>query len=392
MIDCILHLVNYGWPHIDGYTVRTSGLVTAQHRDLGLDTRVTTGPFAAFARAGDPDFSTDAWHDGQLTVGRTTGWERPGLGLAPISRASTADELVGIAKATDAQLIHVHHPHYLAAPARLAADRLGIPMVYELRCFNGDYDLDRRNPYFSRIRGPLFNRHEYRQARAADAVVTISDGLADRLTGEGGVDDVTIVRNSVDTTVFVPGQSSTARSEDRVVVGYATTFEPIESLDVLIDALAIARSTLRAELDLHAVIAGTGRDADRIRAHRDAVADAAWLDLPGFVPFSTMPAFLDALDVFVVPRGDAAVVQHTTPLKPLEALACGVPVVSTDLPALHELFGDHPAVRFTGTDAASMAEGIVAEARARRRADPADLDRAWRTEVEKYRPIYERLS
>jgi len=391
MIERVVHLVNYGWPHIDGYTVRTSGLVTAQRRELGLDTQVVTGPYEAFARAGDPEFSTEAWHDGQQTIGRTTSWERPGLGLAPVSKKTMADDLVDLVRAADVQLIHVHHPHYLAAPARIAADRLGIPMVYEVRCFNGDYDLDRRNPYFSKVRGPLFNRNEYQQARAADAVVTISDGLAERLRSVG-VDDVSVVRNSVDTAVFVPGEAATPRPTDRVTVGYATTFEPIESLDVLIDALVVARRTLRGELDLHAVIAGTGRDAERIRAHRDDVASADWLDLPGFVPFSTMPAFLDALDVFVVPRGEAAVVQHTTPLKPLEALACGVPVVSTDLPALHELFGDHPAVRFTGTDAESLAAGIVEEARARHRADPADLDRSWRNEVQKYRPIYERLS
>ena len=33
----VLHVLNYGWPHIDGYTVRSSGLITAQAQHLGLE-------------------------------------------------------------------------------------------------------------------------------------------------------------------------------------------------------------------------------------------------------------------------------------------------------------------------------------------------------------------
>ena len=83
-------------------------------------------------------------------------------------------------------MIHAHHPHYVGAAARWVADRLGLPMVYELRCFNGDYDLNPDSAY-SRLRRRYMNRWEHRVAAAADAVVTISDGLAQRIIA-GGAD------------------------------------------------------------------------------------------------------------------------------------------------------------------------------------------------------------
>jgi glycosyltransferase involved in cell wall biosynthesis len=43
------------------------------------------------------------------------------------------------------------------------------------------------------------------------------------------------------------------------------------------------------------------------------------------------------LDVFAVPRTDERVCNLVTPLKPVEAMASGVPVVSSDLMAMREL-------------------------------------------------------
>ncbi len=383
----VLHLVNYGWPRIDGYTVRTSGLVTAQREQLGWDVRVATGPFPPFTASTDEAFTTSAWGPGQPVLGDTRPWERPGLGVAPAASTSLARELGRVLEADPVDVLHVHHPHPLFGPARRVADRHGIPVVYEVRCFNGDYDLDRRHPWFRHVRGPLYNRLEARALRAADVAVTISDGLAERIR-RLGVERVHVVRNSVDGARFAdPGDRRPARP-GVARVGYATSFEPIESLDVLVEALVIARDRLAGEVELQAVIAGGGRTFDDVRAQRDAAGAAGWLELPGFVPYHRMPALLADLDLFVVPRGAAAVVRDTTPLKPLEALAAGTPVLSTDLPALRELLGAHPDVRFVGTSATELAEGVVAGVRAGARADPDAVDRSWTTEVSAYEAVY----
>ncbi len=164
----------------------------------------------------------------------------------------------------------------------------------------------------------------------------------------------------------------------------------MENLDAMADAAANLK---RQGVDLRVILAGTGRDWNRVKRVIEAKGVAGVVELPGFVPYSTMPDWYRGLDLFVVPRGRSELTVSTTPLKPLEALACGVPVLCSDLPAMRELlqgFGDK--VRFvepTGTDIASAVTTLDAE---RWGQGPVDLgERAWSREITKYEDIYGRL-
>ena len=42
----LLHVLNYGWPHLDGYTARSIGLIAAQRRTLGLNVAVADLPLS----------------------------------------------------------------------------------------------------------------------------------------------------------------------------------------------------------------------------------------------------------------------------------------------------------------------------------------------------------
>ena len=208
----VLHVLNYGWPYIDGYTTRSIGLTTAQRRHLdGVHVNVATSPFAPLAQSVDERFRTDAWNpEQQIRAVRRRGeraletpaWERAAVGLAPVTAARFEAELESVIRRTATDVVHVHHPHYVADVALRVAARLGLPAVYELRCFNGNYDLGTRSPYRT-ARGRWQNALEFALARDASATVTISDGLAERLRREGVADEnLFVVRNSVDTSRF----------------------------------------------------------------------------------------------------------------------------------------------------------------------------------------------
>lgn len=251
--------------------------------------------------------------------------------------------------------------------------RAGIVDVLELRRFNGYYDLGTDSAW-STARGRLQNRLEFGLAREASATVTIADGLADTLRGAGVTDDrLFIVRNSVDTSRFAaagrgPGfarrRAAGARAPTLLRVGYATTFERMENLDEAVRAAALAAPRLADRgVRLELVLAGTGRDHARIAALVKEIGIAGIVSLPGLVPYGGMPDFYRSLDLFLVPRGAHAVSMDTTPLKPLEALACGCPMIVTDLPAMRELVAHRQDVRFTATDAAAMSEALIGACR-----------------------------
>ncbi len=397
----VLHVLNYGWPHVDGYTARSIGLIAAQRRTLGLEVAVATSPFAPLAKSSDPDFVTPEWAPDLQSraatldaAGRPIGpktWERPDVGLSPATSAMFQRELSAIAARFKPDLIHTHHPHHIARTALRVARERGVPGVYEIRCLNGDYDLDARNPYYL-ARGRLRNALEFTLCRQASAVVTIGRGLAERLKAAGAPSDrVFVVRNSVDQTVFKPNPGTKPDVDDgRLRVGYATTFEKIENLDGAVRAAGLAaKAVARTGRRLRMILAGTGRDWPRIRALVDEMGLQDVVELPGFVPYGRMPDFYRSLDLFLVPRKAAAVAKDTTPLKPLEAAACGLPLLVSDLPAMRELLGDAPAARYVRPDAAAMAEALAAFARKPWAGGLDVSDRTWVREVEKYRAVYD---
>ena len=66
------------------------------------------------------------------------------------------------------------------------------------------------------------------------------------------------------------------------------------------------------------------------------------------------------IDLFVVPRIEDRAARLVTPLKPLEAMAMGLPMIASDLPALRELVapGERGEV-FSPGDSTALAQLIL---------------------------------
>jgi glycosyltransferase involved in cell wall biosynthesis len=73
----------------------------------------------------------------------------------------------------------------------------------------------------------------------------------------------------------------------------------------------------------------------------------------GYVPAEDLPALMSGAEVFVYPS-----LGEGFGLPPLEAMACGVPVVCSNAPALPEVVGD-AAILVPPTDVAALEEAIM---------------------------------
>lgn len=108
-----------------------------------------------------------------------------------------------------------------------------------------------------------------------------------------------------------------------------------KGLDLLLDAwMQLCRE--RPEQDLRLWLIGTGSDAIKLRDRLDAqpLRGVTWIDR--FVHDRLqMQQYLSAADVYTMPSR-----QEGFPVAPIEAMACGLPIVATDAPGIPDILED----------------------------------------------------
>ncbi len=159
-----------------------------------------------------------------------------------------------------------------------------------------------------------------------------------------------VVYNGVDTDRFAPGivsRSAQGLPRTRYVIGTVGALRPEKAHTHLVRATA----QLRADgIDVGAVIVGDGRERARIDAEiaRHAVQDH--VVLAGAA--DDVRPYLAHMDVFVLPSIGVETFSNAA----LEAMAMGVPVVSTTIGGMQELLASGGGVTYAPGDHAKLLE------------------------------------
>ncbi|GCE77682.1 glycosyltransferase family 4 protein [Cellulomonas biazotea] len=194
----------------------------------------------------------------------------------------------------------------------------------------------------------LFSRvdHAYRRvfyedvSRKADVVITISEFSRERIVEHLGLPDerVVVAPLGVDTDGF-----SVAGPEDREnFVLFPARSWAHKNHPRLVEAVARLRED---DPDLRLVL--TGGALDRLGPLPD------WVDVRGLVPLAELRDLMRRARVLAFPS-----LYEGFGLPPLEAMASGLPVASSNAGALPEVCGD-AAVLFDPTDVDAIADGIT---------------------------------
>ena len=180
--------------------------------------------------------------------------------------------------------------------------------------------------------------------RESDAVVTLAHTMRQEIVERGvDPDKVVLAPNAVDPELLRARPDGGAyRTElgidtQAFVIGSVSTLTHYEGFDTLIQA---ADHLHRQGHDIRVLLVGDGAARDDLRAQARRLGLEKICLLPGRVSPKEALRAQAALDVMVVPRLDRRVCRLVTPLKPVEAMALGIPVVASDLPALRELLDD----------------------------------------------------
>ena len=228
------------------------------------------------------------------------------------------------------------------------------------------------------------------------AHICVSAAVAQELSDGWGL-KATVIPNGVDARRFATAagpDSAHLRSAWRDRLGrYILAVGGIEPRKGSLDLLA-AYARLRQDFpDVRLVIAGgeTLFDYRSYRAEWDT--QAAQLDLPpivlGPVPEADLPTLVAAADVFAFPS-----VKEGFGLAAMEALAAGVPLVTRNLPVLHEVFGS--AAHFA-SDVTELAHTLATVLRGEApdlREPGRDLAAtySWTTAATRHRDLYRSLT
>ncbi len=133
------------------------------------------------------------------------------------------------------------------------------------------------------------------------------------------------------------------------------TLEPRKNFTGLIEAYALMRGRGQRVGDrgLKLVIAGgKGWLYDEIFAKVEELGLAGEVIFPGFVADEDLPALYNLAELFVFPS-----LYEGFGLPPLEAMACGTPVVTSDRPSLPEVVGE-AGLMVEATDPEALAEAM----------------------------------
>ena len=251
-------------------------------------------------------------------------------------------------------VLDVHFGYPDGAAGRLLARWLGLPMVLTLR---GKEERQARTS----VAAPLM-----RAILAADQLVTVSGALRD-VAVEMGADHrrVTLVGNGIDLVKFTPVLQGQARAE----LGLPAHAKVLVSVGAPVERKGFHRvieclpDLLTRHPDLHYVAVGVaGPEGDmsaRLRAQVEALGLQKQVHFIGAWPPDRLKLPLSAADVFVLATSYEGWANAF-----LEAMACGLPVVTTRVggnaevvssPALGTLveFGDRAALTAALDDALS---------------------------------------
>lgn len=161
----------------------------------------------------------------------------------------------------------------------------------------------------------------------------------------------------VDLDLFRPGRTTEVRERlgwrDALVVLCLRAWEPRYGVDTVLEAFLRAA---RSDPALHLILAGNGSLRPHLitRLENSGLAGRVWL--PGYVSYAELPMLYHTADVYV-----SASHSDGSSVSLLEAMACGLPCLVSDIPGNREWIEDDDSGRWFAPGDVAALEGLLRE-------------------------------
>jgi len=234
----------------------------------------------------------------------------------------------------DVDLIHAHTPSLVFDEASQINNYFKKKIIYELRGF---WNLSREN-----FNGDVMNavEDEISASQKADKCVAICQGIADVLIKAGiNSNKIEIVPNGVEPEKFTASSKDIKLMKelnltDKIVFGYITNVRWFEGIQTVVKAWPQILKEIPNAVFL--LIGGGDYLLTVDKMIKEYNLENNILKL-GMIKHEKIPDYYMLIDIFVVPRINVPVSNIVTPLKPLEAMAAGKALITSDVNALKEI-------------------------------------------------------
>jgi glycosyltransferase involved in cell wall biosynthesis len=223
----------------------------------------------------------------------------------------------------------------------------------------------------------------YTAAHKSDRIFTVSEQSKRDILRFFNVppEKIVVTPNAIDDRFRAdPSEEQVVATRERYQLShsyllYVGNIKPHKNLERLIEAFHLVRTQGRSELELIII----GDEISKLQSLRRAVHKHdihRYVRFLGYVPDKTLAVLYRLASVFVFPS-----LYEGFGLPPLEAMASGTPVVTSNVSSLPEVVGD-AAVLVDPYDPQAIADGILAVLRSAHLRD--ELTRRGRARVEQY--------
>ncbi|UCF45056.1 MAG: glycosyltransferase family 4 protein [Candidatus Bathyarchaeota archaeon] len=292
-------------------------------------------------------------------------------------------------------LIHVHgHPYLSSLVAAKISKKYSKPLVLTQHNTFIEYE----SSFWDHVEWLNDCAVGKQVLKEADRIVAVSNATGNYVLSLGAdPKKMRVIHNGVDVNRFRPlrGAKDEIRkklgiSKDSSVVLTVRRLVYKNGIDTLIES---AKKAIKKNPRLVFVIVGKGPDFEKIKQETEQLGIEKNFRLTGFISDERLPFYYNAADFFVLPSKSG----EGLPLVALEAMACGLPVIATNVGGISEVMKEDYGKLVPPDSPDSLAEAIVGFSRSELSALKKDLRAiieqkySWDTNVEKLVEIYEEL-
>jgi len=242
-------------------------------------------------------------------------------------------------------VVHVNSHLFLSSyDAVRAAHSLGVPSVVTVHGV-----VVKRGLILDVLQGIYLRTVARRLFDKVSAVICLTRGDAEsvaRIVGSG--DKIFVVPNGVDTELFKP-----ASVKDSSLIAWVGRLVPEKGLVYLLRAM---RMVVEERGDARLVLVGDGPLRTELMSLADRLGLGGRVDFVGPVGRGEVAELLSKSSVFVFPS-----LREGLPFSVLEAMACGLPVVGSDIPGVNDVVRhEENGFLVPPRDSKALAENILA--------------------------------